>query len=130
MMAVATRERYRPLSDRELTQRVTFQRASNSRESNYGGINQSWIAIDIGDSTGGVRWASVTPTGSTEPIVADKPQGVAEYEVRVRFDSLTSVVLAKDRIVWRSKTLEILGPVQNVSSRREQIMFLAREVTS
>lgn len=83
----------------KLDQRLTFQQISRSANSDGWNDSESWADITK-------RWASVVATGGNERM---KNQGIAtdtDYVIEIRH---TTDVNSDMRIVWGSKTLDIIS---------------------
>jgi head-tail adaptor len=79
----------------ELRQSVRFERRAIV-EDGYGNERGDWeVLIDR-------RSAKLTPTRGGDQVVAGRQQGVAAWDLWVRFDSATRGVTTDDRVVDRA----------------------------
>lgn len=94
--------RLRGIDPGDLREPLEVQRKVRTEDGQGGwaeGWGQAWTV-----------WARVRPLGSSERFTADQPDPRARYEITVRH---AEDVRPKDRAVWGSKILEILGPALN-----------------
>lgn len=101
-----------------LRHRVTVQRNTTSSDGK-GGQTASWGTL-------ATVWASVEPSTPKEDQQAGAMTGTLRYRVRLRLESVTPQ--AKDRVLWDSKTLEILGPPANEGGRDRMWLLDCGEV--
>jgi SPP1 family predicted phage head-tail adaptor len=80
----------------DLCERVTIQTATVTRD-DYGGEVLTWT------NTATV-WAAVRERGGREPVIADRPVMIVNYEVTMR-SGVT--VTHQNRLEWRGKHLNI-----------------------
>ena len=93
----------------ELNERITIQAATVTLGTDFNEEILTWPA----DGTGTTVWAKVTPRGSREPILADRPVMVVGYEIVIR--SGTTVTNA-NRVQWRGKNLSVESVVPNAAA--------------
>lgn len=91
---------------RALNERIAIQRVTETQNATTGAITPTWAALVT-------CWAKVDAEKATdrfkEPLAADAIQSVGLYTVWVRADIKSRFgVKEKDRIVWRSRTLDIV----------------------
>jgi head-tail adaptor len=76
----------------ELRQSVRFERRVTQPDG-YGNTEGGWEPLIAR------RSAKLTPTKGGESVIADRLQGVAAWDLWVRFDAQTSQVTTEDRVV-------------------------------
>lgn len=95
-----------------LNQSIQIQRYALTRDS-YGQESRTWALLST------VR-AEVKELAETENENAGKVDGQTRYKVTIRYTDITK----KDRIIWNSKTLEVLSVV-DPSHRRTELNITA-----
>lgn len=115
-----------PLRAGQLDQRVTFQRLTRTADTQGGGA-VVWAAISgLSNVAAMITWDSGDEMPRSDQLVAQR-RGV----VRTRYSALMDGVTAKDRIVWNSRTLEIVGsPMPGGMRLREWFDFPVVDRTS
>lgn len=90
-----------------LNQRVQIQRVSNTRD-DMGGMIQSWATI-------ATVWAEVKPISAGEQFRRQQIQASASHKVTIRY---RNDLLPSDRIVWRNRTFQLKGEMNEDQRRR------------
>lgn len=101
-----------------LNVRVALQSATEARDA-FGGVTLSW-------ATFATRWASIETTGGGETDVADSAHSGADHTVRIRYDSAVAATVPRNRVVYGSRTFEIVA-VDHVDQRRREIVLRVKE---
>lgn len=100
----------------KLKERVVIQRLSESRIG--GEITNVWATL-------ATVWAKVLPRGSREAYRQSQVVAELEYLVIIRrYDG----IMAKDRLTWGSKTLEIIGAIETDEDGTETTELYCTEV--
>lgn len=100
----------------ELRERVQIQRVTNTRDS-MGAIIETWATL-------ATVWAKVEPKSAGEQWRREQIQASADWTVTVRY---SETYRPSDRIVWRGRTLQIVG-VENPDMRRRFAEIACREL--
>lgn len=101
----------------ELRERIAVQRVSNTRDA-IGGLTESWSEIAS-------VYAKVEPANAREQFVREQVNASGDWTVYTRY--LTDILPA-DRIVWRSRTFQVVG-IQNTDLRRRFMEISCRELS-
>lgn len=83
----------------KLDQRITIQRETRTSDGMGGGT--------VVRSTLKEVWAQVVAISGRERQQAQQIQSPSDYRITIRRDSTTSTITTADRIIWRTKTLNI-----------------------
>jgi SPP1 family predicted phage head-tail adaptor len=100
----------------ELDQRVQIMSATET-QSGSGAIIQTWAEY-------ATRWASVTPTGGNEVIIADAPQAISKCRFVFRYDS---GIDEKMRLVWDSHSYNSVS--REIVPRNRFLIIIAQSST-
>jgi len=103
-----------------LRHRVTIQRYTVT-QNDYGEEVESW-------TTHATRWAAVEPLTGREYFDAQQMTAEVSLRVRVRHDSTTEALTARDRISHDGRTLEIVSPPMRIKERGKEIHLMCREI--
>lgn len=103
-----------------LRHRVTIQRYTTT-QNDYGEEVETWADLAS-------RWAAVEPLSGREYFDAQQVASDVSIRVRMRSDSVTDALTAMDRIIHKSRTLEIVSPPINVNERGREIHLMCREL--
>jgi head-tail adaptor len=87
-----------------------------------GGFTQSWAVISGCDD---IR-AKVVPTTGLERAAAAQVEGGQMFDVWVRYSSATAGVTTADRVVWRSRNLNIRS-IRNVDEQQIWLLMVCEE---
>lgn len=101
-----------PRGPAELTEAVKFQRRADTDDA-YGNTKGDWSVTLIAK-----RSAKLRPTRGGEQVIAARQQGVAMFDLWVRFESATRAVTTDDRVV------ELIGPARDQPGRTFNIKFI------
>jgi head-tail adaptor len=110
-------------SAKDFRQRVQFQRATAGTDA-LGGSAQAWA--DFGTSRAcDLKPYRASKRGGAEEVVAARLQGVAVFDLWVRFDSLTSAITPDDRCYEPSQPAIFYNIrfAQDMDSRRQRILM-------
>lgn len=97
----------------KLRERITIQRSSPTVDTGWG-TSTSWSDVAAVS-------ASVIPADASEPFTDKGVVTRAAFTVSIRY---RSDVTSKDRLVWRGRTLDIVG-IDNVGSRNRELVIRA-----
>ncbi len=101
----------------DLRERIAVQRVSNTRDA-IGGLTESWSEIAS-------AYAKVEPASSGEQFRRSQIQASADWTVTTRYNNAWKPA---DRIVWRSRTFEIVG-LKNDDERRRFLQIACKELS-
>lgn len=99
-----------------LRHRVRLERRTLGSADVYGERLPTWALLDS-------VWASIESVGATETRRAEQQQIEATHAIRIRY---YSGLTAKDRVVFNSRTFEILS-VLNVDERNIEMLLVCKE---
>jgi len=101
----------------ELNQRITFQRATLTRQPG-GQKTETW-------ADAATVYAAVITTGGSEFYAAQKKNAETSAVFKIRF---TNAVNVKMRIVYGRRIFHILPPINDVNAKHEIMLISAKEV--
>lgn len=103
----------------DLRHRITIQEQIKTVDG-VGGFDLEW-------TTYGTVWAAVWPVSAKEITSQGKPSGEITHKVRIRY--LSGITDAM-RIIFGTRTLEIVAPPINNDERNVSLDLLCREETT
>lgn len=106
------------MNPNKLHHKITFQRAS-STVADFGHRVDGWTNI-------ATVFADVRPMGSNERMAAMQMQSGGTHVVTVRYQSDLESLTGKDRVLFGSRTFNIVGLPRNIDERNR---VLAMDVT-
>jgi len=106
------------MNPNKLVHKITFQRPL-STVADFGHRVDTWTDI-------ATVFADVRPMGSNERVAAMQMQSGGTHIVTVRYQSNLCSVTGKDRILFGSRTFNIVGLPRNIDERHR---VLAMDVT-
>jgi SPP1 family predicted phage head-tail adaptor len=98
-----------------MRERVTIQSKTRTADG-AGGAAVAWVDL-------ATVWARVTPKAASEPLNGDQKTPHTIYTIRIRYRADTTAIR---RIVWRSRTFNIIG-TPNPDERRRYLDIEAEE---
>lgn len=102
----------------KLRHSLAIQSASESRDA-MGGVTLTY-------STYATRWGSVETIEGYEGVVGAGVQSGATHTVRVRYDAALSGTVPRHRIVFGSRTMDIVD-VNNTDQRNVELVMTCKE---
>lgn len=102
----------------KMRHRVALQRYTATQNS-HGEEAKTYTALDT-------VWASVEPLTGKELLSAQQTESSIDLRVRVRYSSTISTLRPKDRVVFGSRTFEILSVI-NPGERNAQLELMCKE---
>jgi len=103
----------------KLRHRVTLQRNAPVSDG-AGGEAGNWTTL-------ATRKAAIEPQSGGEKFAADQVVSQETVRIRMRYDSVTSTITTKDRIVFGVRVFDIKYPF-NRGERNREMVFLCEEV--
>ena len=100
-----------------LRHRVAIQTGTPSQDE-YGGVTLTF-------STVATVWASVEPMSGRELVSAQQQHAETSHRIRVRY---TANVTQQSRIVWESRTFEVVSLIDNKEEKR-MIELMCKEIS-
>jgi SPP1 family predicted phage head-tail adaptor len=99
------------------SERVSVQQ-NTPTTSSRGERVDSWATIST-------VWADVRALRGQEYYLAQQVNADAQYKVTLWYDSRIGT---KDRLIWGSRTLEVVSPPIDIGNRHKQLELMCREV--
>lgn len=99
----------------KLNQRITFERPANAAGS-FGHSPPVWVAV-------AQAWAHIRPMGSNERMAAFQMQSGQTHVVTVRYTPALAAARGEWRIVYGTRTFNIVGLPRNIDERNEMLIF-------
>jgi SPP1 family predicted phage head-tail adaptor len=100
-----------------LRERITVRRFTSTRTI-AGGQVKAWATVPGMESIP----AEVLGGGSSEAVLANRLEGTATYRITIRW---REGIQARDQVLWRGLELNVLGPPQDPTGRREILQIIA-----
>jgi len=101
----------------QLTQRITIQHKTVTAQDGFGQDTVSWTA-----STSGPFWAEVVALEGRELANAQQKWAEARFKVTIRYQSGVTIQ-RQDRILWGTRTLDILDAEDPNQALRKTVMM-------
>lgn len=101
-----------------LKHRVTISAPTQVQSSADGSIGETWTTLDT-------VWASIEPISTREQ--ANRQQAAlpeATHSVRIRY---LSGITSRCKVVYGSRTLDIVGPPMNVKEANAEMVLVCKE---
>jgi len=99
-----------------LDQRVTFERATESRDADFGAVTKVWATL-------ATVWAAVEPLSGREYLRNLEMGSELTVRLRVRYSSALATLNPKDRVQVNGRTLAIVAVMQPLTAGVElQVM--------
>lgn len=106
----------------KLRHRVQIERATTGAQDATGSVSLAWASL-------GAFWAEIRPLAGRELYAAQQVQADLTHSIRLRGNSITTTITARDRIKFGSRVFEISGPPVNFDERGKEIIISAVERT-
>ena len=100
-----------------LRHEITIQQVSETKDT-YGGVDKSW-------STFATVRAEIKPLSGREYFANEQQNSTISHKVAIRY---LAGVTAKMRVLFGSRTLEIVSPPINFEERNIEMVLMCREV--
>ena len=104
----------------QLRHRIQLQSSTKTRNSQNERI-ETWETYDT-------VWGSVTPLRGEERLIADQIQSEVSHNIRIRFDTSTTV-LPRHRAIHDGRIFQI-NSVEDVSERNRQRLLRCKELVT
>lgn len=72
------------------------------------------------------RWAAVVPLNGSEYFAAQQLAVDVNVRIRLRFDTLAATISPKHRVLWGSRTFDIMTVI-NPQERNKEIVLMCQE---